>query len=62
MPDAWMVNPHDIDGVKRSIIDAARADPDEVHRRMLALRHAVFEDDVERWANDFLVQLQGPRR
>jgi trehalose 6-phosphate synthase len=62
MSDAWMVNPYDIDGVKRSIIDAARSNRDEAHRRMLALRHSVFEEDVERWANDFLIQLEGPRR
>ncbi|MCH9718634.1 MAG: trehalose-6-phosphate synthase [Actinomycetia bacterium] len=56
--DSWLVNPFDIDGVKRSIIDAVRADPAEAHRRMLALRHAVFEDDVERWATNFLTQLE----
>jgi trehalose 6-phosphate synthase len=61
MSDAWLVNPYDIDGVKRSIIDAVRAAPEESHRRMLALRHSVFEEDVERWANDFLSQLEDGR-
>jgi trehalose 6-phosphate synthase len=59
MQDSWLVNPFDIDGVKRSIIDAIRADPAEAHRRMLALRYGVFEDDVERWADSFLRQLEG---
>lgn len=58
LADSWLVNPFDIDGVKRSITDAAHADPEEIHRRMLALRHSVFEDDVTRWATDFLNQLQ----
>lgn len=61
MPDAWLVNPYDITGVKHSILDAARAAPEEAHRRMLSLRHGVFEEDVERWAQDFLTQLQGGR-
>ena len=58
MSDAWLVNPYDIDGVKRSIMDAANAAPVESQRRMSALRHGVFEHDVERWAADFLGRLQ----
>lgn len=59
MADAWLVNPYDIDGVKRSILDAAQSAPEESSRRMSALRHGVFEHDVERWAADFLNRLQG---
>ena len=59
MSDAWLVNPYDIDGVKRSILDAAQSAPQESARRMSALRHGVFEHDVERWASDFLNRLQG---
>ncbi len=59
MHDAWLVNPYDIDGVKRSIMDAASALPQESQRRMTSLRHGVFEHDVERWAADFLSRLQG---
>ncbi len=58
MSDAWLVNPYDIDGVKRSIMDAANAALPESQRRMSALRHGVFEQDVERWAADFLGRLQ----
>jgi trehalose 6-phosphate synthase len=53
MPEAWLVNPYDIDGMKRTIMDAANVSEDEAHRRMLALRQGVFEQDVERWALDF---------
>ena len=53
MPEAWLVNPYDIDGMKRTIMDAALSSKDESHRRMLALRQGVFEQDVERWALDF---------
>ena len=59
MTDAWLVNPYDIDGVKRSIMDAVNVLPEEAQRRMSSLRHGVFEHDVERWAGDFLGRLQG---
>ncbi len=58
MSDAFLVNPYDIDGVKRSIMDAANASREESQRRMSALRHGVFEQDVERWAVDFLGRLE----
>jgi trehalose 6-phosphate synthase len=58
MPEAWLVNPYDIDGMKRTIMDAVRAGEDESRRRMLALRHGVFERDVARWALDFERQLE----
>ena len=57
MTDAWMVNPYDIDGLKRTIVDAATASPAEASRRMTALRHSVFEHDVLRWAREFLTAL-----
>ena len=58
MSESWLVNPYDIDGVKRSIMDAANASKEESQRRMSSLRHGVFEHDVERWATDFLNRLQ----
>jgi hypothetical protein len=39
----WLVNPHDINGMKQALLDAFSADP----------AHA----DVARWAADFLEQL-----
>ena len=59
MHEAWLVNPYDIDGMKRSILDASRTSAEEAHQRMLALRHGVFEHDVVRWALDFERQLEG---
>ena len=58
LSDAWLVNPYDIDGVKRSIMDAVRSSESEVSRRMIGLRHSVFENDVLRWARDFLTTLE----
>lgn len=63
MSEAWLVNPYDIDGMKRTIMDAVRSGEEESRRRMLALRHGVFERDVARWAVDFERQLEsGSRR
>jgi trehalose 6-phosphate synthase len=59
MQEAWLVNPYDIDGMKHSILDASRTSQEEAHQRMVALRHGVFEHDVERWALDFERQLEG---
>lgn len=61
MAEAWLVNPYDIDGMKGAILDAATASPEEAHARMAALRHGVFEHDVERWASDFMRDLEGRR-
>ena len=51
---AWQVNPYDINGMKATILDAARADPKEVTRRMRAMRRQVRENDVSQWALRFL--------
>ena len=58
MTNAWLVNPYDIIGVKRSIRDAVNASAEESNRRMIALRHVVFEQDVHRWARDFITALE----
>ncbi|GLZ48699.1 trehalose-6-phosphate synthase [Actinomycetospora sp. NBRC 106375] len=51
---AFLVNPHDLDGVADAIVAAARQDPDEARRRMTRLHDQVLEHDVERWAAGFL--------
>jgi len=56
--EAWLVNPYDISGLKRSIRDAVRASEEETERRMIALRHEVFEHDVQRWAREFITILE----
>ena len=54
---AYLVNPHDIDGIKEAILEAARADPQELARRMRAMRKTVVEHDVKDWAGRFLSSL-----
>ncbi|MEV4255823.1 trehalose-6-phosphate synthase [Spirillospora sp. NPDC049652] len=57
---AYQVNPYDIDGLKKALIDALRDDPGEHGRRMRAMRRRVLEHDVDRWARDFLAALEEP--
>ncbi len=55
---AFLVNPHDIQGLKDSILRAANTGPAEARRRMRAMRKRVFEHDVARWAASFLDTLK----
>jgi Glycosyltransferase family 20 len=54
LPQAHIVNPHDIDGLKAAIVSAATSSPREATRRMRAMRRRVFSHDVARWAGDYL--------
>jgi len=51
---AFLVNPHDIEGLKDAIVRAASIGPAEARRRMRAMRRRVLEHDVARWAATFL--------
>jgi trehalose 6-phosphate synthase len=55
---AFLVNPHDIEGMKDAIVRAATVSPAEARRRMRAMRRRVREYDVSRWASSFLGALQ----
>jgi trehalose 6-phosphate synthase len=51
---AYLVNPHDLEGVKDAIEAAINQNPEEGRRRMRALRRQVLAHDVDRWARSFL--------
>jgi alpha,alpha-trehalose-phosphate synthase [UDP-forming] len=51
---AFLVNPHDIEGLKDAIVRAATVSPAEARRRMRAMRRRVRDNDVARWAATFL--------
>jgi trehalose 6-phosphate synthase len=57
LTSAFLINPHDLDGIKNAIERAITADPEERHRRMRALRRQVMTHDVQRWAQSFLAAL-----
>ena len=55
---ALLVNPHDIDGMKDTIVRAVTMSPQEAKRRMRSMRRRVFENDVKHWAATFLDALK----
>jgi alpha,alpha-trehalose-phosphate synthase [UDP-forming] len=57
--ESFIVNPYDIEGVKRALAAVVVSTPEELTRRMQALRANVFEDDVDRWVRTFLATLEG---
>ena len=54
---AYVCNPHDIAGLKQTIMTALTAPEAERRRRMKAMRRRVADHDVQRWASRFLEAL-----
>jgi trehalose 6-phosphate synthase len=55
---AYIVNPHDLDGIKEGIRSALRASPKEAKARMARMRRKTYRRDVYDWAESFLATLQ----
>ena len=51
---AMLVNPHDIDGLKDTILQAIAMPKRDRAARMRSLRRRVLENDVEKWSAEFL--------
>ncbi|MFV0493701.1 alpha,alpha-trehalose-phosphate synthase (UDP-forming) [Mycobacterium sp.] len=51
---AYLVNPHDLEGVKDTVEAALNQSDEEGRRRMRALRRQVLTHDVDLWARAFL--------
>ncbi|MCH9721330.1 MAG: trehalose-6-phosphate synthase [Actinomycetia bacterium] len=58
---AYLTNPHDLEGVKDAIEAALNQDPEEGRRRMRAMRRQVLTHDVDGWARAFLSALADTR-
>ncbi|TCC03893.1 alpha,alpha-trehalose-phosphate synthase (UDP-forming) [Kribbella soli] len=54
---AFLVNPHDINGMKDTIVDAMNTDDRQLGRRMKAMRKHLAAHDVNIWAQNFLKAL-----
>jgi trehalose 6-phosphate synthase len=54
---AFLVNPHDINGMKDTIVDAMSTDDRQLGRRMKAMRKHLAAHDVNVWAASFLKAL-----
>jgi trehalose 6-phosphate synthase len=51
---AYLVNPHDLDGLKDTLVQVVEADPAEKRRRMRAMRRHLRAHDVHGWARAYL--------
>jgi trehalose 6-phosphate synthase len=58
---AYLANPHHLEGVKDAIEAALNQTPEEGRRRMRALRRQVLAHDVDLWARSFLEALASTR-
>ncbi len=58
---AYLVNPHDINGLKERLLQAMNDSPRNKARRMRLMRRQVVENDIDRWASSFLEDLQASR-
>lgn len=56
--EAYLCNPHDVEGLKQTLLRAITDDEDEKRRRMAALREVVLDKDVHTWSRDFLLALE----
>jgi len=54
---AFLCNPHDLDGVKELLMRAVKIDPTDGVRRMRAMRRYLRTHDVQAWAESFLTAL-----
>ena len=57
LQQAFICNPHDIEGVKLTIMRAITAPEDDRRRRMKTMRKRVADNDVQRWASLYLDSL-----
>ncbi|MFI7546191.1 trehalose-6-phosphate synthase [Actinoplanes sp. NPDC049599] len=55
--DAFLVNPHDVDGLKATLLDAMNADPADLRRRMRGMREHLARYDILAWARAYLTAL-----
>jgi trehalose 6-phosphate synthase len=55
---AYLANPHDIDGLKDRLVEAMSDAPQHKARRMRVMRRQVVEHDIYKWADTFLDDLE----
>ena len=62
LKNALLVNPHDIEGLKETMMQAVAMPARERSSRMRALRRRLRDNDVSHWSHAFLQTLQGAAR
>ncbi|BCY06536.1 trehalose-6-phosphate synthase [Actinoplanes sp. L3-i22] len=54
---AFLVNPHDVDDLKQTLMRALEASPEDLAARMTAMRRHLAEHDILAWARAYLTEL-----
>ena len=54
LEDAFLVNPHDVNGLKETLLRAMDADPADLASRMAAMRKHLTSHDILAWAREYL--------
>jgi trehalose 6-phosphate synthase len=57
LEDAFLVNPHDVDGLKETLLRAMSAPRADLERRMTAMREHLLKHDILAWAREYLSEL-----
>jgi trehalose 6-phosphate synthase len=57
LQDAFLVNPHDVDGLKDTLMQALWADPADLAHRMGVMREYLRSHDIVAWARAYLSAL-----
>ena len=57
LSDAFLVNPHDVDGLKQTLLRAMEAPADDLTARMSAMREHLSRHDILHWARAYLSAL-----
>ena len=57
LEQAYLVNPHDVDGLKATLLRAMDADPADLAARMAAMRAYLRTHDIGAWARAYLTTL-----
>jgi trehalose 6-phosphate synthase len=60
LKQAYLVNPHDLDELKDTLVRALEADPSDTGKRMRAMRRHLRTHDVSFWARAYLTALESP--
>ncbi|MET8836660.1 trehalose-6-phosphate synthase [Micromonospora sp. NPDC004540] len=54
LAQAYLVNPHDLEGLKAALLAALRAAPEDVADRMRVMREHLGRNDIHAWARSYL--------
>ncbi|OKI48835.1 alpha,alpha-trehalose-phosphate synthase (UDP-forming) [Micromonospora sp. CB01531] len=57
LDQAYLVNPHDLDGLKQALLTALRAGPEDISARMRTMRAHLRRNDIHAWARSYLSAL-----